>query len=205
MVTQSDVPPRELVRISDPQAIRALAHEARLAVLEELFSAQTTRTATELAARCGLTPSAMSYHLRALEKYGFVERAASEGDGRERRWKAAGEDIVVKSFGESPAARYAFLDVQINSFRERIRKEMMRRDQEDADGLAPDGDRVPVLTTGLLFVDEESRKEFTDRMFELIEEFEKRAPSEERSVDGQRMYYMVSMVPDLADQPEKAD
>lgn len=205
MVTQSDVPPRELVRISDPQAIRALAHEARLAVLEELFSAQTTRTATELAARCGLTPSAMSYHLRALEKYGFVERAASEGDGRERRWKAAGEDIVVKSFGESPAARYAFLDVQINSFRERIRKEMMRRDQEDADGLAPDGDRVPVLTTGLLFVDEESRKEFTDRMFELIEEFEKRAPAEERSVDGQRMYYMVSMVPDLADQPEKAD
>lgn len=205
MVTQSDVPPRELVRISDPQAIRALAHEARLAVLEELFSAQTTRTATELAARCGLTPSAMSYHLRALEKYGFVERAASEGDGRERRWKAAGEDIVVKSFGESPAARYAFLDVQINSFRERIRKEMMRRDQEDADGLAPDGDRIPVLTTGLLFVDERSRKEFTDRMFELIEEFEKRAPAEERSVDGQRMYYMVSMVPDLADQPEKAD
>ena len=205
MVTQSDVPPRELVRISDPQAIRALAHEARLAVLEELFSAQTTRTATELAARCGLTPSAMSYHLRALEKYGFVERAASEGDGRERRWKAAGEDIVVKSFGESPAARYAFLDVQINSFRERIRKEMMRRDQEDADGLAPEGDRVPVLTTGLLFVDDESRKEFTDRIFELIEEFEKRAPTEERSVDGQRMYYMVSMVPDLADQLDKAD
>lgn len=205
MVTQSDVPPRELVRISDPQAIRALAHEARLEVLEELFSAQTTRTATELAARCGLTPSAMSYHLRALEKYGFVERAASEGDGRERRWKAAGEDIVVKSFGESPAARYAFLDVQINSFRERIRKEMMRRDQEDADGLAPEGDRVPVLTTGLLFVDDESRKEFTDRIFELIEEFEKRAPTEERSVDGQRMYYMVSMVPDLADQLDKAD
>lgn len=204
-MTQSDVPPRELVRISDPQAIRALAHEARLEVLEELFSAQTTRTATELAARCGLTPSAMSYHLRALEKYGFVERAASEGDGRERRWKAAGEDIVVKSFGESPAARYAFLDVQINSFRERIRKEMMRRDQEDADGLAPEGDRVPVLTTGLLFVDDESRKEFTDRIFELIEEFEKRAPTEERSVDGQRMYYMVSMVPDLADQLDKAD
>ncbi|MFC0583052.1 ArsR/SmtB family transcription factor [Micrococcoides hystricis] len=204
-MTQPEVPPRELVRISDPQAIRALAHEARLAVLEELFSAQTTRTATELATRCGLTPSAMSYHLRALEKYGFVERAASEGDGRERRWKAAGEDIVVKSFGESPAARYTFLDVQINAFRERIRKEMLRRDAEDASGHGPDEDRAPVLTTGLLFLDEDARQEFTDRMFALIEEFEKRAPQEQRSVDGERMYYMVSMVPDLADQPEKAD
>ena len=191
-----------MVRISDPQAIRALAHEARLAVLEELFSSQTTRTATELASRCGLTPSAMSYHLRALEKYGFVERAASEGDGRERRWKAAGKDIVVKSFGESPAARYAFLDVQLNSFRERILKEMRRRDAEAADGTAPAEDRIPVLTTGMVFLDDEARKEFTDRMFALIEEFEERAPAEQRSVDGERMYYMVSMVPDQADQPE---
>ena len=30
----------------------------------------------------------MSYHLRALEKWGFVERAESSGDGRERPWQA---------------------------------------------------------------------------------------------------------------------
>jgi hypothetical protein len=30
----------------------------------------------------------MSYHLRALEKWGFVERAESSGDGRERPWRA---------------------------------------------------------------------------------------------------------------------
>ena len=67
---------RAAVTISDPQAIRALAHEARLEALEELYSSQSTRTATELASRCGLTPSAMSYHLRALEKFGITKQQA---------------------------------------------------------------------------------------------------------------------------------
>ncbi|NKX52069.1 winged helix-turn-helix transcriptional regulator, partial [Arthrobacter deserti] len=70
------------VNISDARAIRALAHAVRLKVIEELFGTQQPATATELAQRHGLTPSAMSYHLRALEKWGFVKRSANQGDGR---------------------------------------------------------------------------------------------------------------------------
>ncbi len=73
--------------IRDPLAIRALAHPARLAVLEELSNGEEL-TATQCAELTGLSPSAMSYHLRALEKYGFVERADVSGDGRERPWHA---------------------------------------------------------------------------------------------------------------------
>jgi DNA-binding transcriptional ArsR family regulator len=73
--------------ITDPRAIRALAHPARLAVLDELQPG-TELTATECARIAGMSPSAMSYHLRALEKWGFVERAGSTGDGRERPWRA---------------------------------------------------------------------------------------------------------------------
>ncbi|WP_232075867.1 ArsR/SmtB family transcription factor [Phytohabitans suffuscus] len=36
----------------------------------------------------GLSPSATSYHLRALARYGLVEQAPSRGDGRERVWRA---------------------------------------------------------------------------------------------------------------------
>ena len=61
------------------------------------FPTQVSRTATELAARSGLTPSAMSYHLRALQKWGFVVPAATAGDARERRWKAAGTDFSINS------------------------------------------------------------------------------------------------------------
>jgi DNA-binding transcriptional ArsR family regulator len=73
--------------LTDPRAIRALAHPARLTVLD-LLAGGRQLTATACAEAAGLSPSAMSYHLRALEKWGFVERVESAGDGRERPWQA---------------------------------------------------------------------------------------------------------------------
>ena len=90
------------VRLTDPVAIRALAHPARLAVIEELFAGREL-TATECADIAGLSPSAMSYHLRSLEKAGIVRRAESTGDGRERPWRAAGTHLIVESSASSLA------------------------------------------------------------------------------------------------------
>lgn len=208
---------RAAVTISDPQAIRALAHEARLEALEELYSSQSTRTATELASRCGLTPSAMSYHLRALEKYGFVQRSPSEGDGRERRWRAAANSLLVDSLNHSAASKHAFIDVQLNTFRQRILREVDRREAADAqvstDSTEQDGQasapssgevsapatgarRPPVITTGMLFLDDDQFREFSDRMYALIDEFEELNPPERRGVDDARSYYMVSLLQD---------
>jgi DNA-binding transcriptional ArsR family regulator len=69
--------------------MRALAHPARLAIIDALATGQTG-TATQFAQVVGLSPSATSYHLRALAKYGLVEEAPSRGDGRERVWRRAG-------------------------------------------------------------------------------------------------------------------
>lgn len=195
---------RSPVVISDPQAIRALAHEARLEALEELYASQSTRTATELASRCGLSPSAMSYHLRALEKYGFVERSPSEGDGRERRWKAAGYSLLVDSLNHTPTSKLAFIDVQLNTFRERIMQEVARREAEDqAAEHSPAERRHPVLSTGMIFLDAEQRAEFQSRLAALIDEFEELNPASERSVDAERVYYLVSVLADAA--PGTAD
>lgn len=197
---------RTSATISDPQAIRALAHEARLEALEELYSSQSTRTATELASRCGLTPSAMSYHLRALEKYGFVERSPSEGDGRERRWRAAANSLLVDSLNHSAASKHAFIDVQLNTFRQRIFREVDAREAADAqlsaeppaplDTQSQKTRRPPVITTGMLFLNEEQFRDFSDRMYALIDEFEELNPAEQRNVDAQRAYYMVSLLQD---------
>lgn len=73
-------------KISDPLVMRALAHPARLTILEELALGRAG-TATEFAAVCGLTPSATSYHLRALARAGLVQEAPGRGDGRERVWQ----------------------------------------------------------------------------------------------------------------------
>jgi DNA-binding transcriptional ArsR family regulator len=74
-------------RISDPAALRALAHAGRYAILEHLQGGGPA-TATECAQVAGLSPSACSYHLRLLARHGFVEEDASRNDGRERAWRA---------------------------------------------------------------------------------------------------------------------
>jgi DNA-binding transcriptional ArsR family regulator len=76
------------MQLTDPKVMRALAHPARIAVLEQ-FSAGRTGTATEFAKLCDLSPSAMSYHLRALANVGLAEEAPGRGDGRERVWRSA--------------------------------------------------------------------------------------------------------------------
>ncbi|GGL44570.1 helix-turn-helix transcriptional regulator [Phycicoccus endophyticus] len=83
---------REL-RITDPRALRALAHPARQRVITELFSGEVL-TATQAGRLCGLSASAMSYHLRALERWGIVEREPS-ADARERPWRATADSITI--------------------------------------------------------------------------------------------------------------
>ena len=87
--------PRRLkddVQIEDAGALRALAHPARLAVVDELYQG-TERTSSELAELTGLSASAMSYHLRSLERWGIVERGTARDDGRERPWRAVGRTL----------------------------------------------------------------------------------------------------------------
>ena len=185
-----------LVSITDPQAIRALAHDARLIVLDELFASQATRTATELASLCSLTPSAMSYHLRALEKYGYVVRAASEGDARERRWRAAGERLELNTHDGSANAKTAYLNVQLNQFRTRLNAEVERRQAEARAGVVVPEDRPPLLSSGLVFLPEEKQKEFNRRLMELIYEYEAMATAEQRGIDSTKMFYLVSLLPE---------
>jgi DNA-binding transcriptional ArsR family regulator len=100
-----DAPKR--TRISDPTVMRALAHPARLTILEELGLGRSG-TATEFAAVCGLSPSATSYHLRALAKAGLVQAAPGRGDGRERVWqlvKSGGLEIGSGPAGEPDVMR----------------------------------------------------------------------------------------------------
>jgi len=96
--------------IDDVDAVRAMAHPHRVAILYYLLSGPP-RTATECAAEVGGTPSACSYHLRELERFGLVERGEPTGDGRTRPWRAAavGYSVGSGSIDETPAARAAGL------------------------------------------------------------------------------------------------
>ena len=92
------------VEISDPLALRALAHPARLAILQHLIL-DGPATATECAEVAGLSPSACSYHLRALARYGFVDEDPAGGeDRRHRPWRARYVSMTVGSDASRPEA-----------------------------------------------------------------------------------------------------
>jgi DNA-binding MarR family transcriptional regulator len=86
---------RRVLELTDPRAISAWTHPARQIILQELYEGKKTLTATECADLVGLTPSAVSYHLRALEKWGLAERADVSADGRERPWRATADQINI--------------------------------------------------------------------------------------------------------------
>jgi DNA-binding transcriptional ArsR family regulator len=80
--------PGNPVELTDPKTMRALAHPARIAIWTHL-GMRGSATATECAEIADLSPSACSYHLRTLARYGLVEEDPdSAADGRERPWRA---------------------------------------------------------------------------------------------------------------------
>ncbi len=76
---------RSRLALQEPRAMRALAHPVRIALLDYL-NLVGPATATQCAAVVGESPSACSYHLRTLAKWGFIE-ATGDGRGREHPWR----------------------------------------------------------------------------------------------------------------------
>ncbi|MET8120575.1 metalloregulator ArsR/SmtB family transcription factor [Micromonospora sp. NPDC005189] len=130
-------PESRRMMISDPQVMRALAHPARIAIIEYLSSRDGGGTATELAEIAELSPSATSYHLRALAKFGLVEQAPSRGDARERVWRAVSPGVMFdagRAAGpEARAAEQALVEAHAARDMERIRDWLRRAGSEPAE------------------------------------------------------------------------
>ena len=95
------------LQISDPKVLRALAHPARLAILEHLGT-EGPATATECSGPAGVSPAAASYHLRLLERYGLVEDAGPGGT-RDRPWRAVAGGFTIDDDGPAGLALLAQL------------------------------------------------------------------------------------------------
>jgi len=82
-------------RTIDMTSLKALAHPLRVQLLDAL-SAYGPATASALAERFSESSGATSYHLRQLEKHGFVREDASRGVGRERWWERVPQPINLE-------------------------------------------------------------------------------------------------------------
>ena len=82
MLLESNVRTRA---VSDPVALRALAHPVRLQ-LYALVGREGTLTAADAAKQLAISHALASHHLRQLAKYGYVEPAEAS-DSRARPWR----------------------------------------------------------------------------------------------------------------------
>src|SRR6201998_3025713 len=98
--------PGKSIKLTDPETMRALAHPARISLWQHLLL-EGPATATECAPVAALSPSACSYHLRQLARYGFVQQdQAAAANGRERPWRAVVSSTTIEDL-EGPGAEMA--------------------------------------------------------------------------------------------------
>jgi DNA-binding transcriptional ArsR family regulator len=93
------------VALTDVKQMRALAHPLRMQVLGEL-RINGPRTAGVLSEIFGEAPGTLSYHLRKLAEFGFVEEVPElAADRREHWWRAAHEYTEINPVAaDAPAA-----------------------------------------------------------------------------------------------------
>jgi DNA-binding transcriptional ArsR family regulator len=160
-------------RVSDPRTMRALAHPARIEIVDYLTSSGASVTATECAELVGLSPSATSYHLRELAKYGLVEQAPSRGDGRERLWRSPGTGLRIAGESADPRAREAeraLVDAYLTRDFQRIRDWAAR--EHDA---SPEWREAATLMSTQLLVTAAELAELNEQVAALLEPFKRRA------------------------------
>ena len=100
-----EAPRRTVTRLTDPRALRAMAHPTRLSLIGVLRR-EGALTATQAADLIGESPASCSFHLRQLAKYGLVEEAGG-GRGRERPWRATTMFTSWPDVAEGPEAKAA--------------------------------------------------------------------------------------------------
>ncbi|HEY8455722.1 MAG TPA: helix-turn-helix domain-containing protein [Actinopolymorphaceae bacterium] len=172
--------PRKQITLDDPRAIRALSHPARLTVIDELYSGRVA-TSTELAALTGLTPSAMSYHMRALEKLGIVERDESATDGRERPWRAAGKGLTFAPL--TTRAQHAAANVLTDAILQAHQQELQAYVEAEPD-LPQPWQGKGVLNTSSEYLTAEETQQLIDALYAAAEPFRQKA--KRRSGRGKR-------------------
>ncbi|WP_051266382.1 ArsR/SmtB family transcription factor [Nakamurella lactea] len=108
--------------ITDPKAMRALAHPLRIQLLEALLT-KGEATATVLADMVNESPSNCSFHLRKLAQHGYIERA-DDAAGREKPWRVVdptqnfvGDSDDPQSLQASTAVSAAFREWDVARMR----------------------------------------------------------------------------------------
>lgn len=88
------------------ESLKAFAHPLRMALYSEL-GRRRSATATQLARALNESSGQTSYHLRQLQRHGFVEDDPEHTGGRERWWRPVGFSLTDPALLQDPATERA--------------------------------------------------------------------------------------------------
>jgi DNA-binding transcriptional ArsR family regulator len=179
---------RTTERISDPERIRALAHPVRLALLEHLSDVDEA-TATECAEAVGESPASCSFHLRTLEKYGYIERA--EARGREKPWRVVSAGIDMRPDPEIPGSLRALQAVAMLG----LESELLRAREyfEHADAEPDEWVQASTFTRSTFWATAEELAELSRDLQQITDRFAGRHTDPSKRPAGARYSRMMAI------------
>jgi DNA-binding transcriptional ArsR family regulator len=193
------------VEITDPTAIRALAHPLRLDLLE-LLGASGPATAAQCGRVLGVSQASCSFHLRQLAKYGFVEDAGPGRDRRERQWRAAHARLSVRLGAAGDAA-----------VRQHIESLVVEREMQAIldysgrpEGADPEWQHKAGIVTAMVVLSPDDAVAIKEKLMEFLAPYVSRGADGIQAGSGQRrVRYFMAMtplpVPELTDGEDGAD
>jgi DNA-binding transcriptional ArsR family regulator len=177
------------IELSDPSALRALAHPLRLRLVA-LLRREGPLTASEAARRVGESSGSTSYHLRQLERFGLVEEAG-ERHGRQRPWRATALYTSWPSAPEGEELAEASLALDrfvVHRYAERLGEWIERRSEESRDWV-----EAASFGDSLLYLDRDELEALRDNLQALAEPYLERVADPALRPEGARPVAFVQI------------
>jgi DNA-binding transcriptional ArsR family regulator len=180
---------KRTVELTDPRALRALAHPTRLELMGRLRQGGPL-TATQAGERIGESAASCSFHLRQLAKYGLVEEAGG-GRGRERPWRATAisTEWSARADDEETDAAGALLSrVVVERYMQSALRWLERRGSED-----PEWIEAASISDALVHMTADELRELEQGIHSLLEPYLKRLEAGEPPPAGARPVTVMAL------------
>jgi predicted transcriptional regulator len=186
--------PQRTIELTDPRALRAVAHPTRLTLIG-LLRRRGPLTATRAGELIGESAASCSFHLRQLAKYGLVEEAGG-GRGRERPWRATAmftEWPEITGAPDVDAAAELLSTVVAERYFESVMGWLSRQRDEPAEWrqAAMFGDTILYLTSDELAELDNQMRALAERYVERTAQAAKR-PKDSRAVSLLHLAFPLS-------------
>lgn len=189
--------PADQATVTDAARLRALAHPIRFQLFD-LLSEGGELTATECAEAIGESVASCSFHLRTMEKYGYIERMPARG--REKPWRLSARSWDLRPDGESAASVRALQDIAtigLDAEWQRIRAVFAHFDQEPDEWV-----QASTFTRSSFWATAEELAQLSRELQDISDRFAGRSEDPAKRPPGARLSRMVAIAhADLDSEP----